>query len=478
MVFASSDRLYKSAVFGRDSLEVAEDIMPFKPGLAGNILLTLARLQGLVVGADNEEAPGKIVHEFRATVMDGKAIDNVALDIFNHLSYKWGGNDTEMAYYGSIDATPHFLRTLHMYCQMHGDRILDKTITLHKTHDTITMRQAASRAMDWLMRELSTSRSGLLEYKRRNPRGILNQVWKDSDEFYVHENGQTANHNEPIASIEVQGLAYDGLIAARDFGLDQAEACEKLAEELRNRTFDLLWQPARHYFALGTDFSEEGDLRIITTATANPAALLDTSIFDTLPDDKRQEYITGIVKKIFGKDFLTSVGIRSRSLAEAHLVPFWDYHGSFVSWPKETYDIAKGLKRQGMPTLAGQLENRLLNVVGRTRQYAEFFYIDEHGRILTHAPETHNHGELMVIDSTNKPETIQAWTVSAIYAITTTRIDQSLRLRKKRVIEGWQTALNKSIYARIPHVERHFNPLTLWAQYPTYKYTLKAPPPP
>ena len=45
-VYASSDNLFKGAVFGRDSLEVAEDLIAIRPKLVESILLTLAALQG------------------------------------------------------------------------------------------------------------------------------------------------------------------------------------------------------------------------------------------------------------------------------------------------------------------------------------------------------------------------------------------------------------------------------------------------
>jgi hypothetical protein len=45
-VYASSDRLFRGAVFGRDSLEVAEDLMYLRPKLVERILLTLGSLQG------------------------------------------------------------------------------------------------------------------------------------------------------------------------------------------------------------------------------------------------------------------------------------------------------------------------------------------------------------------------------------------------------------------------------------------------
>jgi glycogen debranching enzyme len=473
MVYASSDRLYKGAFFTRDALEVAEDIMTLKPRLAANILVSAASFSGVGRNDDREEDYGKLSHEYRNVIVDGKPIDTTSLDIFNRLSFKWGGDDKRMIYYGAIDTTPHFLRVLGTYCDVKGTGILDRAVRLEQNGETITMREAAERALGWVLTELEGSASGLLEYKRRNPSSFLNHVWKDSDEFYVHENGQIANHNAPIASIEVQGLVYDALLAAAKLKLGDTTALTATTQKIRAKLFELLWIEDRQYFALGLDYDQEGGhLRIITTETANPAALLDTAIFDDLPEAEQQKYITGLVKKIFDKDFLTNVGIRSRSLAAASVIPFWDYHGSYASWPKETYDIAKGLKRQGFTNLSQQLENRLLNVVLKTREYAEFFYVDEHGRTLTHAPQARHQELVLTVDSPNAPETIQAWTVSAIFAITSNRLTNTFKLRKKFEATGWQAVLERKILTQIPLINRTLNPFTLAAQYPTYKYHL------
>jgi hypothetical protein len=37
-VYASDDTMFKGAIFGRDSLEVADDLMDIKPALVNNIL--------------------------------------------------------------------------------------------------------------------------------------------------------------------------------------------------------------------------------------------------------------------------------------------------------------------------------------------------------------------------------------------------------------------------------------------------------
>jgi glycogen debranching enzyme len=407
-VYASSDTLFRGAIFGRDSLEVVEDIMDFRPKLARRILNTIGSLQGLDTNSNNEEEPGKIIHEYRTTLVNDRPIGGAQLKIFHELSEKWGGSSTEMRYYGSIDATPHFLRALDSYCSRYGEEILDDEVTQHDG-EVRTMREVANRASEWLVAKLAESKSLMLEYQRSNPHGIENQVWKDSAEFYVHEDGQWANHDKPIASIEVQGLVYDALIAAGRFDPTLAQEYKTTAHRLRDQTIDLLWQPERNYFALGTDYDADQELRVITTKTANPAALLDSGFFNQLPKATKQQYVRAITKAILSPDFLTDAGIRSRALSAASLVDHWDYHGSFVSWPKETYDIAKGFRRQGMPQLARQLENRLLNIVLKAQEYPEFVYVDEWGRVLSGGPTSKQHGEVIMVSGNNKPERMQAW---------------------------------------------------------------------
>ncbi len=470
-VYASSDTLFRGAVFGRDSLEVAEDLMKLKSKLVRNILIRLAELQGVNNKAKNEEEIGKIIHEYRTITIDGRLIDKTSQRIFYELAEKWGGNKQELAYYGSVDATPHFLRTLDVYCSTYGNEILDHEITKRNGQKT-TMRQTAHAAITWLTAKLGSSASGLIEYKRLNPRGIPNQVWKDSEEFYVHLNKQRANHNGPIASIEVQALGYDALMAAGRFFPDDAARYRELASQLRDKTIKLLWQDDQHYFALGTDYDATDELRIISTETANPAALLDSAFFDDLPQKDRQKYVTAIANKIMSKDFLTAAGVRSRSLAAAQLINFWDYHGSYVSWPKETYDIAKGLRRQGLPKLADQLENRLLNIVLKTHEYPEFVYVDEWGRVLTARPARRMHGQLIVAHGTNTPERLQAWTVSAVMAIIAIRLNKKLLESTKTNQKPWQKALEETIMARIPHMDRYINPFKLFIRYPTHRYKL------
>jgi glycogen debranching enzyme len=469
-VYASSDAIFKGAVFGRDSLTVAEDLMCISPKLVRQIFLTLASFQGEAYDHVSEEEPGKIIHEHRTRIVDGKPISGITLEVFTKYSFKWGGDENGFMYYGSCDSTPHFVRALTRYCQIYGTDILLEQVVL-RSGSVVSMLDVLERSVDWIIRHLHSSKSGLVEYLRVNPNGIENQVWKDSDEFYVHETGALANHNRPIASIEVQAMAYAALTRAADLLPSKAKKWQKSASKLQKRTLGLLWDENRQYFSLGTDFDESGKLRVIKTTAANPAELLDSIIFDNLPDTQRQKYIKGIVSEIFSGNFLTDAGIRSRGLNEANLVPFWDYHGSYTTWPKETYAIAKGLRRQGLPRLALELENRLLNVVKAMRAYPEFLYVDAKGRVLGIARSAHGHNEIVMVEAPNSPERIQAWTVSAILAIT----DKAPFLNKPKFdhFTEWQQELEKDILRAIPHMPLLKSVKELTARYPAYPYKLR-----
>ncbi len=471
-VYASSDTLFKGAIFGRDSIEVAEDLLEYRPKLVERIILTLASLQGEVMNQANEEEPGKIVHEYRTPIVDNRPIRGIPKHIYEELSARWGGDGQSLAYYGSVDATPHFLRLLGSYTSLYGEKILERRVILRSGHK-ISMAFVVENALEWLEDKLTNSASGMLEYKRTNPHGIVNQVWKDSDEFYIHEDGNPANHDQPIASIEVQGLVYDALLAAAKLVPARREELANRAADLRDNVIKTLWLPEEKYFALGVDYDETGKQRLIYTPTANPAALLDTQIFDHLAEADKQHYVSSILRKIMGPDFLTNAGIRSRGLSQAHLVPFWDYHGSFVTWPKETYDIAKGIRRQGFPSLARELENRLLNVVLKSRKYLEFVYVDGEGRVLASPPSRNAHGEFILVDGTNKPERVQAWTVAAVMAIVNRRLRAKIKRMPELIAqEKWQRELEDSILTMIPRVDRLLNPLKLTKHYPTYRYRL------
>lgn len=469
-VYASADVLFKGAVFGRDSLKVGRDLLNVKPELVEEIILTLASFQGVKESDINEEQTGKIMHEMRRN----QNLDDVSKLIFDELTGRWGKEWSEsyeceqMVYFGSVDATPAYVQLLCEYCENYGTDILNKTVTKRDGQE-VTIGQTMIDAVGWTVQKLDSSPSGLLDYKRVNPNGIENQVWKDSKEFYVHADGSFVNHEASVASIEVQGIVYDALVKAAEYMSNESIELQARAIELRDRTLELLWNADERYFAVGVDQASDGSIRTIDTRAANPACLLASKFFDSLPDEDKQLFVSSIVEAITGDDFLTAAGIRSRSLRDANLLPFWDYHGTFVTWPKESYDIILGLRMQGFPAVAEQIENRLLNAVRKSNGFPEFIYVDQSGRVLASQPHEQTHGDFLIIDSTNKPEHIQAWTVSSVMAVMANRLHGSVEVP---VQQDWQRNLESDLLSRIPNIPYYESRDELDEQYPDYAYKL------
>jgi hypothetical protein len=164
-------------VYGRDSLVAALFVGDLFPLLREATVLYLAQYQGERYDAWHEEEPGRMAHMIRDPNPEEK------------LGYP---------YYGSVDATPHFITAA-----MHA-------IQARPTFEA-EIRHALDGAVAWLLRRLATDELGLLSHQSVNPHGIANQVWKDSWDSMSHADGTVANHAAPVASLEAQALAYDAL---------------------------------------------------------------------------------------------------------------------------------------------------------------------------------------------------------------------------------------------------------------------------
>lgn len=416
-VYASIGPSYQFAVFGRDSIEVAEDLLGTHPALVKEIILVLAHLQGTKLNLISEEEPGKIHHEYRARYFGGAEVPKAAQTVLDVLKTSWGGSEDELLYYGSFDATPLFVRLVHRYCRQEGMELLDMPVVARDKVER-PLREHVRMAATWLTDKITASPWRLFEYKRLNPEGLFNQGWQDSVIASLHADGTVVNADAGVAGIELQGYAYDALRAASELVArddEEAEAWRHLASILRDNTLDMLWMPDEGYFAMGLDRDDNGKTRQIRTLNADVALLLDTDMLRLMPRPQAWPYIEGIVRKIFSQEFLTPVGLRVRALRHAPLVKFADYHGSLVSWPKETHDVANGLHRHGFYTLAHLLEASMLQGVGRAGEFYEYFFVDQHGRTKYHYrmedPEEPSFHEFGAAD---RPEPGQAWTISAV----------------------------------------------------------------
>jgi glycogen debranching enzyme len=444
-LYGSAGDLFADAVFGRDSIVCAEDLLHIRPDVAEEVIFSLARLQGTVdapIGLhSNEEEVGKIHHEHRSLYVGERRISKRSQQLLELLSSMWGGDGQTLTYYGSADATPLYVRLVCHFCAAHGPEILDRTLT-DRSGSTVTVRQSVEAALGWIVAHIENSDLGLLENTRRNiPHGHPFQAWKDSGTSYIHRDGSLADYSQPIAIVEIQGYAYDALTAAAKL-LRQPDWVD-LAKSLRRQTLCHLWMDADRFFAMGTDRDAAGATRQIDSIASNGALLLNSTIFDGLVDARH--YIEGVARRICGPDFVTDVGIRCRSLSEDGLVDFQDYHGTWTNWQKDGFDVAQGLRRQGFQRLGRQLEIRLLNGVNVAGANVEFLYVSPDGRVqydfgdrnpLSDHPQE--------IRGTNRPESLQAWTVTAMMAIKAGR-------RALAPAPDWVARVEDEILGCIPH---------------------------
>lgn len=454
-LFGSGGVLFRDAIFGRDSVTAAETVLHLYPDLARDVILALARLQGVVEAPlglhTNEEEPGKIHHEHRSLYIGSRRISATSEQLLRNLASRWGGDEASLTYYGSVDATPLYARLVANYCVAYGDAILAATAT-RRDGRVVTVRDSLLAAMDWITRRMDSSEVGFVEFLRRNPDGIPFQVWKDSGTSYIHRDTTLANWDAPIAAIEVQAYAYDALVGAATL-LGRPDWQDR-AQDLRRRIIDKLWMPADGYFAMGLDRDTEGRPRWIESIASNGALVLDTGVLDGLPD--APDYVAGLVRHICSPDFLTEVGIRCRPLSEDGLVGFQDYHGTWTVWTKETFEVVRGLHRQGLIGLAREVGNRILNAVNVAGANVEFLYVSPDGRVMYDFrggdPRTDDPEQVI---ATNQPEAPQTWTAAAALALKWW-YGSGGGLHGKEptpAVEGWRRALGAEELSRMPSIE-------------------------
>jgi glycogen debranching enzyme len=398
-------------VFGRDSLRVAIDLVSSYPELARITTYMLATLQGVEYDTSREEEPGRIVHEAR------DHDDPLAVELSTELGWGW-------PYYGTVDATPEFIRTLAAYCNSSEENaaFLSDEYTA-KNGEQRTMKDALVSAVDWVIMRLESNEEGLLEYKTVLPQGIENQVWKDSPDAYHHSDGSLANHEAGIASIEVQTTTYDALLDAAQLyehflkRFDEAADLRERAERLRGTILERFWTEDKGgYFVLGTDRDELGNLRQLKIRTSNMGHTLNSRLLEG--DDpyivKRRD---AVIHHMLSPEMLNVSGIRTLASDEVRFRPGAYHNGSVWLW--DTHHIAKGLRRHGCSDEADDLDRRILEVVDATRIFPEYVRGDDGERPSVNTRTINVWDEMT--ERVNKieqpPQEVQAWTVAAILAV-------------------------------------------------------------
>jgi len=382
-------RLYE-VVFGRDSLTVALFVGDLFPRLLEATVLHLAGVQGCAFDALREEEPGRIAHEIRDLETDGL----------------WG-----FPYYGSVDATPLFVRALVRAIERRPE-FAAAPVPGRET----TVGDSMEAAVDWLLRRLREDSLGLLSHRRANPHGLENQVWKDSWDSMSHADGGICNFEAPVASVEAQALAYDALVEAAAHHPSPAVLLAAAAR-LERAVEKYLWfdDPEGGFYAIGVDHDpKSGAARPLETRASNMGWLLASRLLDRPEHAERKRRLVDL---LLSGEFLAESGIRTLSAREQRFRPRAYHNGSV--WGFDNYLISLGFARQGFRDEAQEVQHRIVASCEATHRFPEFVAGGEPGTQLMAKRIVD------VFDSRNErvnrieqpPQEIQGWTVAAMVAI-------------------------------------------------------------
>ncbi|MHC3000456.1 glycogen debranching N-terminal domain-containing protein [Microbacterium sp. HJ5] len=317
-------------LFGRDSLWAARLSLPLDAGIAASTLRVLASMQGTQDDPQTAQEPGKILHELRSGALEIPGEDVVLPPL----------------YYGSVDSTPLWVCTL-----------ADAWRAGMPTSEVNALMPALRGALRWILEFGDSDGDGFLDYIDRSGRGLANQGWKDSGDSIQWRDGRLAEG--PIALCEVQGYAYEAVLAGADllseFG-DADEGALSPAElrawgaALRSRFREAYWveTPEGRYPAIALDRHK----RPVDSLTSNIGHLLGTGLLD--PEEERA--VAGL---LLGDSMSSGFGIRTMSTGASGYWPL-SYHGGSV-WVHDTAIIARGLHVAGLEDAARLVADDLLS---------------------------------------------------------------------------------------------------------------------
>ena len=360
-------------VFGRDSLIVAEFLRPYYLNLFRSTILKMASLQGLELNPMSEEESGKIVHEAR------DPHDPIAQEITSRLGWQW-------PYYGAIDSTPLYVKTLTTEAKDNPDFLLEKYVD--KAGHEQSLLHSLDLAMEFIENSIAKSPLGLMEYKRLNPNGLQNQWWADSWDSMSDHAGRYPNFNQPIAALHVQALAYDALRGAADVyheltgGPDavhksRAAKYEALADNIRQQLFTKFWKTDGEggFFIVGLDRDDQGNYHQLDTKTAHMGLLLNSRLFDDRSTQSAY-FVDRTVNVISSDEMQNASGLRTLSKKEKHFKPGGYHTGNVWLWVNNW--VANGLDRQarnfGRPDYskkAWELREKTWRVVQKFKKFPE-----------------------------------------------------------------------------------------------------------
>lgn len=304
------------APFGRDSLIAALQNILIYPQFAHGALDFLGSLQAVEDDPYRDAEPGKIFHELRYGEL-------AHFKLIPHTPY-----------YGTADATPLYLITLHSTWRATGDEAL-----LHR-HLGV-----AEACLAWIDNYGDRDGDGFQEYQTRSPVGYENMGWKDSGDAVVYPDGSLIKG--PKALCELQGYVYSAFVR-------MAEIYDALGN--RNRARELSLKAAALFDRFNTAFWDEdmgfyvyaldGDKKKVRTVASNAGHCLWSGIVP-------KEHAGKVVERLMAPDMWTGWGIRTLAATHPAFNPYNYQTGSV--WPHDNAIIAVGFKQYGFAVEAAQI---------------------------------------------------------------------------------------------------------------------------
>jgi glycogen debranching enzyme len=348
-----------NALFGRDSLITALQLLNARPDVARATLRALAALQGTKDDPATDEEPGKIVHEFRPH----------GAERFAYMG--WPVRNGKLRYYGSADSTSWFLVVLAAL----GDPALSREL------------EGSWRAAGlWLERALEHG-GGFVRYGPRDGGGLAHQGWRDStDPVHPQTDGSGIVREDgslpqaPLADADTQAVALVALRALALLSGDAAHTAE--AEALRSRI--------EGSFGPQT-MAIEADGRKVLGAGSQQGWLLWAGVLGSAASAAAAE-------RLCRPDVFSPFGLRTLASGHPQYRPT-GYHRGAV-WPFDSWLGWGGLRAAGREAEAERLRKGVLDALGRLGDPVECYAVGPDG-----------------------PEPIpfacrvQAWTVGAAFAL-------------------------------------------------------------
>jgi glycogen debranching enzyme len=304
------------APFGRDSLIVSLQNTLIYPEFARGALEILGSLQAKEADNYRDAEPGKIPHEMRYGEL-------AHFKLIPHTPY-----------YGTADATPLYLITLHAAWRATGDRAL-----LERHLET------AEGCLSWIDNYGDRDGDGLQEYQTRSPVGYENMGWKDSGDCVVYPDGSLVKG--PKALCELQGYVYNAWVRmAEVFDAlgkpDRAQALRAKAGALFDRFNEAFWDEEFGFYAYALD----GEKKKVLTVASNAGHCLWSGI---VPPERAKK----VVERLMAPDMWTGWGIRTLSTNNPAFNPYNYQTGSV--WPHDNAIIAMGFKFYGFGAEAARI---------------------------------------------------------------------------------------------------------------------------